>query len=185
MEGDAYTIHFVADSRGLVYLAMTNKGYPVRVAFSLLDGESVSLQCFHCSQMDTHYLLIISLLASLFAYFENKEMRGYFINQHEKAVLTANDGSLTRACKSSFKDLLLKYQNPQEFDKVLSIQSKVDVVTSTMQESISVMLQNDERLESLSTATEALHSQAQIFERNSGQLRRKLRWEAIRVRISI
>jgi hypothetical protein len=86
------------------------------------------------------------------------EVQQRFTDKHEGAVLTAKDGQLTKAFKPTLRDLARKYEDPTQVDRILAVQSQINVVTGVMQENISRLLENDEKLERIAEAAEDLVS---------------------------
>jgi Synaptobrevin/Regulated-SNARE-like domain len=145
-EGDLCSVHFVADDANRVYTVVTDKQYPARVAFALLD-----------------------------------EVQSKFLTKVGDKSLAAKEGSLSRTMRSSFTDVCLKYDDVKNVDKLASVQGKVDAVKSRMEDNISQMLANEEKLESISANAENLNEQAKVFQNRTTQLRRAMRCKALKM----
>ncbi len=55
-------------------------------------------------------------------------------------------------------------------DRLASVQAKVDVVKSTMEQNIQQMLANEEKLDTISENAENLNEQARVFQTRSTAL---------------
>lgn len=53
------------------------------------------------------------------------ELQREFMEQFEMQVGTAVEGGLNKKAKSMLREICIKYDNPQNADKILSVQSKV------------------------------------------------------------
>lgn len=145
-EGEMSCVHFVADDNNRVYTVVTDKQYPPRVAFALLD-----------------------------------EVQSKFLTKVGDKSLSAREGALSKTMRSSFQDVCLKYEDIKNVDKLASVQGKVDVVKSIMEDNIQQMLANEEKLESISANAENLNEQAKVFQNRSTQLRRAMKCKAIKM----
>lgn len=78
-----------------------------------------------------------------------------------------------------------KYDNLAEIDKLAAVTRKVDAVKLVMQENINVALQNCVKLESIEATSEELQQQAGIFKKNATDLRNKMWWKNMRMKLII
>jgi len=67
--------------------------------------------------------------------------------------------------------------HPDEISKVASVQKKVNDVKGVMMENIERVLERGEKIELLVDKTDALHNQAEQFQRKGKQLRRAMCWQ--------
>lgn len=78
-----------------------------------------------------------------------------------------------------------KYDNLAEVDKLASVSKKVDSVKLVMQENVDLALQNCVKLESIEKAAEELQQQAGVFKRNANELKNKMWWKNIKMKLII
>ena len=84
-----------------------------------------------------------------------------------------------------FQALCNKYNNLAEVDKLSAVSQKIDAVRLTMQENVSVALQNCVKLESIEEQTNELQQQAGVFKKNANELKNKMWWKNIKMLIII
>lgn len=70
-------------------------------------------------------------------------------------------------------------------DKLASVSKKVDSVKLVMQENVDLALQNCVKLESIEKAAEELQQQAGVFKRNANELKNKMWWKNIKMKLII
>ncbi|CAM9251228.1 unnamed protein product [Chrysoparadoxa australica] len=109
------------------------------------------------------------------------EMQSKFITKVGEKSLTAKEGQLNRTMKSSFSDILNKFDDVRNVDKMAAVQDKVNIVKTVMEDNIQQMLANEEKLESIAVNAENLNEQAQVFQNRSTALRRQMRCKAIKM----
>jgi hypothetical protein len=102
----------------------------------------------------------------------------------DKAV-TAKDRALDKQCSALMLRICQKYDNLAEVDKLASVARKVDTVKLVMQENVDAALQNCVKLESIEKAAEELQQQAGVFKRNANELKNKMWWKNMKMRMII
>mmetsp|Transcript_5940 Transcript_5940/g.8938 ORF Transcript_5940/g.8938 Transcript_5940/m.8938 type:complete len:226 (-) Transcript_5940:112-789(-) len=145
-EGSVCSVHFISDDANRVYTVVTDKAYPSRVAFAMLE-----------------------------------EVQAKFVTKVGEKSLTAKEGSLSRTFKGSFSDVCLKYEDVKNVDKISSVQGKVDCLKTKMEENISQMLANEEKLELIGQNAQNLNAQAAVFQNRTTQLQRAMRCKALKM----
>ena len=78
-----------------------------------------------------------------------------------------------------------RYCDPASADKLVAVQSKIDIVKASMSENIQQLLQNEEKLAHLESAATELHGQSQRFNSSAKNLVRKMWWQNMRVKLAI
>ncbi|CAN0105893.1 unnamed protein product, partial [Phaeothamnion confervicola] len=74
-----------------------------------------------------------------------------------------------------------RYDDLKNVDKLSSVQGKVEVVKSIMEENISQLLANQEQLDKISQNAENLNEQAKVFQSRSSALRRQMLCKKIKM----
>ncbi|KAK9839271.1 hypothetical protein WJX81_005050 [Elliptochloris bilobata] len=75
-------------------------------------------------------------------------------------------------------------QHPEELSKVASVQRKVDEVKTIMVDNIEKVLERGERLELLVDKTDNLRTQADRFHQTGRQLRSKMWWQNMKLKVA-
>jgi hypothetical protein len=70
-------------------------------------------------------------------------------------------------------------------DKLAAVTKKVDAVKLVMQDNINIALQNCVKLESIEATSEELQQQAGIFKKNAKDLRDKMWWKNMKMKLII
>ena len=81
--------------------------------------------------------------------------------------------------------LVDRYEEPGKVDKLVAVQGKIDVVRTTMKDSIQQMLVNTEKLENIDEATKKLSEQARDFDKGAKSLSDKMWWKMWKMRLLI
>ena len=81
--------------------------------------------------------------------------------------------------------LCAKYDNLADIDKVAAVSRKVESVKLVMQENVSMALRNVVKLESIQQAAEELQQQAGIFQKQSKDLKSKMWWKNMKMKLII
>ena len=81
--------------------------------------------------------------------------------------------------------LCAKYDNLADIDKVAAVSRKVESVKLVMQENVSMALRNVVKLESIQQAAEELQQQAGIFQKQSKDLKNKMWWKNMKMKLII
>ncbi|PKA57404.1 Putative vesicle-associated membrane protein 726 [Apostasia shenzhenica] len=75
--------------------------------------------------------------------------------------------------------------NPEEISKLAKVQAQVSQVKGVMMENIEKVIDRQEKIEVLADKTENLHSQAQGFRQHGTQLRRKMWWQNVKIKLIV
>lgn len=102
----------------------------------------------------------------------------------EKA-LTAKEKALNHECQDLMLIICQKYDNLNEVDKLSAVQKKVDSVKLVMQDNVDLALKNCVKLESIEKAAEELQQQAGVFKRNANELKNKMWWKNLKMKLII
>lgn len=97
--------------------------------------------------------------------------------------MTAKDRALDKTTGTLLQKICAKYDNLQEVDKLAAVTAKVDSVKLVMQENVDIALQNCVKLESIEKAAEELQQQAGVFKRNAHDLRKKMWWKNLKMKL--
>src|SRR5690554_5417427 len=97
--------------------------------------------------------------------------------------MTTKDRALDKTTGSLLQKICTKYDNLQEVDKLAAVTAKVDSVKLVMQENVDIALQNCVKLESIEKAAEELQQQAGVFKRNAHDLRKKMWWKNLKMKL--
>jgi vesicle-associated membrane protein 72 len=76
-------------------------------------------------------------------------------------------------------------QHPEEMDKMAKIKSQVAEVKGIMMENIEQVLDRGGKIEVLVDKSETLRNQADVFQRQGKQLRRKMWFENMKVKLIV
>jgi vesicle-associated membrane protein 72 len=93
---------------------------------------------------------------------------------------------LTNPCRPRLKEHM-EYctQHPEEMDKMAKIKSQVAEVKGIMMENIEQVLDRGGKIEVLVDKSETLRNQADVFQRQGKQLRRKMWFENMKVKLIV
>mmetsp|Transcript_11716 Transcript_11716/g.20631 ORF Transcript_11716/g.20631 Transcript_11716/m.20631 type:complete len:230 (-) Transcript_11716:224-913(-) len=114
-----------------------------------------------------------------------EELQRTFVSKVGDKASTAKDRSLDKQCSGLMQKICQKYDNLAEVDKLASVARKVDTVKLVMQENVDAALQNCVKLESIEKAAEELQQQAGVFKRNANELKNKMWWKNMKMRLII
>uniref|UniRef100_A0A7S2V2S9 V-SNARE coiled-coil homology domain-containing protein n=1 Tax=Fibrocapsa japonica TaxID=94617 RepID=A0A7S2V2S9_9STRA len=106
-----------------------------------------------------------------------------FYPTHGGKASTCNARGLDRAAGKMLKQVCQKYDNLEEVDRLASVTRKVDSVKLIMQENVEIALQNCVRLENIELAAEELQAQAGQFSRGARDLRKKMWWKNLKMKL--
>ncbi|CAM8978856.1 unnamed protein product [Rhodiola kirilowii] len=100
------------------------------------------------------------------------------------AAATAN--SLSKEYGPKLKELM-QYcvDHPEEFTKLSKVKAQVSEVKGVMMENIEKVLDRGEKIELLVDKTDNLHSQAQDFRQQGTQLRRKMWFQNMKIKLIV
>lgn len=96
---------------------------------------------------------------------------------------TSKEGGATKTCKSLFVKMCEKYNDVSSIDVLARTQSKVDGIKLVMQQNIELSLQNAVKLEEMQDNVEDLSKKADVFKKQGGQLKNKMKWQNIKTKI--
>lgn len=120
--------------------------------------------------------------------------------------MTAKDRALDKSAANLLLSTCQKYDNLAEVDKLAAVQKKVESVKLVMQENVDIALQNCVKLETIEKAagesillfmisfdsidfsflfSEELQQQAGVFKRNANELKKKMWWKNIKMKLII
>jgi hypothetical protein len=117
--------------------------------------------------------------------FTHNTIAPQFVAKAGDKATTAKDRALDRSCSSLLQKICQKYDNLAEVDKLAAVAKKVDSVKLVMQENVDIALQNCVKLESIERAAEELQQQAGVFKRNANELKKKMWWKNIKMKLII
>lgn len=75
--------------------------------------------------------------------------------------------------------------HPEEVSKLAKVKAQVSEVKGVMMENIEKVLDRGEKIELLVDKTENLHSQAQVFRQQGGQIKRKMWWQNMKIKLIV
>eukprot|EP00604_Paraphysomonas_vestita_P000772 CAMPEP_0174825270 /NCGR_PEP_ID=MMETSP1107-20130205/42601_1 /TAXON_ID=36770 /ORGANISM="Paraphysomonas vestita, Strain GFlagA" /LENGTH=182 /DNA_ID=CAMNT_0016056737 /DNA_START=229 /DNA_END=777 /DNA_ORIENTATION=+ len=114
-----------------------------------------------------------------------EELQRTFIASVGDKARTAKDRSLDGQCSTLLQKICKKYDNLNEVDKLASVAMKVDSIKLVMQDNVDQALQNCVKLESIEKAAEELQQQAGVFKRNANELKKKMWWKNMKMKLII
>jgi hypothetical protein len=100
-------------------------------------------------------------------------------------IKNASADALTKKAKPVLSAACNKYGDVTKVDKAAAINAKVDEVKMTMQDNISQMLQNQEKVEGIAEVSNQLNEQAQVFKKTSKTLKKEMKWKDMKMTIII
>ncbi len=83
--------------------------------------------------------------------------------------------------KSNGHELLVKYNNPEKFDKLSQAHDGVNSVKIEVQQNINKLVDNQEDLSDLEMQTDKMKDTAQKFQKDSKSLEREMFWKKIKM----
>eukprot|EP00914_Ancora_sagittata_P001548 GHVO01003915.1.p1 GENE.GHVO01003915.1~~GHVO01003915.1.p1 ORF type:complete len:232 (+),score=38.24 GHVO01003915.1:26-721(+) len=96
-------------------------------------------------------------------------------NGEDKSLNTVNRaGALNRTLRQPLKELMDKYDKPQNVDKTSEVAGKVDQVKGVMQDNISKVLATHANISELEQKTENLSQNAEQFHRSAHDMKRMM-----------
>ena len=90
------------------------------------------------------------------AYLLLEELQSRFLTKAGEKISTATEDSLSRSCRGIFKEICERYNKLSEVDQIASVQEQLNTVTTTMQDNIKNMLQNEQKLQDILQQSGAL-----------------------------
>jgi len=114
-----------------------------------------------------------------------EELQRSFSSKFGEKATTAKERALDKSSNSILSSICQKYDNLANVDKIAAVTKKVDSVKLVMQENVDLALQNCVKLESIEKAAEELQQQAGVFKRNANELKKKMWWKNIKMKLII
>uniref|UniRef100_A0A7S0SW64 V-SNARE coiled-coil homology domain-containing protein n=1 Tax=Chromulina nebulosa TaxID=96789 RepID=A0A7S0SW64_9STRA len=114
-----------------------------------------------------------------------EELQRSFSSNAGDRALTAKDKQLNSQYHSLLQKFCEKYDNLSKVDSLAAVSKKVDQVKLVMQENVDLALQNCVKLESIERSAEELQQQAGVFKKNANELRKKMWWKNIKMKLII
>lgn len=136
-------------------------------------------------ECDANNILVICLIEEGYP-----ERLGYaFINEIRKSVsdipnyygMTAKE--MDSAYRTEFDNLSKKYNDPNSIDKLSSVNSKVDLATSKMQDNLKQALENQQDMTNVKTKSEGLLNMAKDYNDNADELRKIMYWRNMKLKM--
>eukprot|EP00613_Pedinella_sp_CCMP2098_P049799 CAMPEP_0171848750 /NCGR_PEP_ID=MMETSP0992-20121227/19219_1 /TAXON_ID=483369 /ORGANISM="non described non described, Strain CCMP2098" /LENGTH=254 /DNA_ID=CAMNT_0012467733 /DNA_START=8 /DNA_END=768 /DNA_ORIENTATION=+ len=114
-----------------------------------------------------------------------EEMQDHILlSPHNSASLVATQPhELSDAMLGILDDLVDKFDDPAQADTLTNVSRKIDVTTNVMQENISLLLENDAKLEEIEGKSEHMTSAADKFKSTSTELKKKMWWKLCKMRL--
>lgn len=112
-----------------------------------------------------------------------EELQRTFTDKAGDKAVTAKDRSLDKTCGQLLQKLCQKYDDLSQVDKLAAVSAKVESVKLVMQDNVEIALQNCVKLESIEKAAEELQQQAGVFKRNANDLRKKMWWKNLKMKL--
>jgi len=97
----------------------------------------------------------------------------------------AKENSLNAKAKKFLKPLCEKFATPAGADKTHKVLEQVDKVKAQMQDNIAGMMKNQESAESLNEKSAQLSEQANVFKKNSKQLKNTMWWKNMKMTLML
>lgn len=110
------------------------------------------------------------------------ELAPIYERKFRNKIQSAKENDLVKPGKEMLQIICAKYDDVTKVDSLYKAQTKLDEVKNTMSESITVMIENTESVESIYTLAKDINEEAQIFKRNSSKLRNQMRCRVYKVR---
>mmetsp|Transcript_147012 Transcript_147012/g.259176 ORF Transcript_147012/g.259176 Transcript_147012/m.259176 type:complete len:226 (+) Transcript_147012:61-738(+) len=130
-----------------------------------------------CCLMDQQGLLLYCVVTSFmeyperFAYQLLQELLGSV--QELAGTETAPENGLTQSLHPRMHELLLKYEDPGNFDQTQQALDKVNVVKSVMQENLRQVAETGRSIQDLQSKTDGMASSARLFNTTGQNVRDK------------
>lgn len=112
-----------------------------------------------------------------------EELQRTFTDKAGDKALTAKDRALDKTCGQLLQKICQKYDDLSQVDKLAAVSAKVESVKLVMQDNVDIALQNCVKLESIEKAAEELQQQAGVFKRNANDLRKKMWWKNLKMKL--
>ncbi|CAN8068594.1 unnamed protein product [Agarophyton chilense] len=113
------------------------------------------------------------------------EARAQFDKHFGDEMSKATTGSLSKRCKPMFEELVQKYEQPSNIDKVSNVQHQVHQVKDMMQDNIKAALNNTENLETLLDISDNMKNDAFSFNRSTTEAKKRMQWKNLQMKLLI
>lgn len=114
-----------------------------------------------------------------------EELQRTFVAKFGDRATTAKERSLDKPSSNLLQLMCQTYDNLAAVDKLSAVSKKVESVKLTMQENVDIALQNCVKLETIEKAAAELQQQAGVFKRNANELKKKMWWKNIKMKLII
>eukprot|EP01038_Epipyxis_sp_PR26KG_P008946 gene8946-12063_t len=114
-----------------------------------------------------------------------EEFQRSFTTKFGEKGVSASEGSLTNPAGNMLLKICQKYDDVNGIDKLANVTNKVESVKLVMQENIQATLANLEKLENIEKKTEDLQAQASVFKNSATDLKNKMWWKNIKMKLII
>mmetsp|Transcript_3566 Transcript_3566/g.10249 ORF Transcript_3566/g.10249 Transcript_3566/m.10249 type:complete len:249 (-) Transcript_3566:76-822(-) len=151
-----------------------------------VDGGATAIHCM-ADDRDRVYIMITDAdYPQRVSYLGLEELQSKFLDRTDGVdVDSVEEDGLNRRVKGTFKEVLQKYEQVEDFDQLAELHSKVDMVRMSMVENVQTALANADRVENLEASSERLNQDAKLFQDQSSELRRRMRCKNIKMYIVI
>lgn len=168
------------------YLA--NANYSADTITDILEGEDLNIEigASHAFEYDgLKYLMHFVNSTELICVVSTKTYKSRLLANLVLEIKTQYEASRTSGKKTYtyLKTLGEKYNDPSAIDLISRTQNKLDEVKSVMHQNIELALQNCVKLEDLELRAQELQQNAGIFKRKAGDLKTKMWWKNIRMKV--
>jgi hypothetical protein len=109
------------------------------------------------------------------------ELAPIYESKFRNKIQTAKENDLVKSSKEMLQIICAKYDDVTKVDSLYKAHTKLNEVKNTMSESITVMIENTESVESIYTLAKDMNEEAQIFKRNSSKLKNQMRCRVYKV----
>jgi len=114
-----------------------------------------------------------------------EELSRTFIAKTDGKWETAKADQLSGSCQHLFNSICANYDNLEEKDKISKVMATVDAVKLQMEQNIQDALANSQSLEEIENKAEELKDQSLIFKQNAVELKNKMWWKNLKMKLII
>jgi hypothetical protein len=170
---------------------VVKSSYSDQTIVDILEGEDLNIEigASHAFEYEgLKYLMNFVSSDILLCVVSGKEYKRQVLVKLVLEMKTQYDNMLKYGSKQSYsflKTLGETYKDPQKFDTIAKLESKINNVKSVMQQNIEMALVNCQTLENLELRAQELSQSAGIFKDTSGRLRKKMWWKNFRMKFYI
>lgn len=169
---------------------LINSNYSADTITDILEGEDLNIEigASHAFEYDgLKYLIHFVGSHEIFCVVSTKYYKNRLLAELVEELKFQYDSSIKsgKNTHTYLKTLGDKYNNPFAFDSILRTQNKINNVKSVMHQNIEMVLQNCVKLEDLEIRAQELSQTSGIFRGTARDLRRKMWWKNIKMKIYI